>query len=245
VIENCTAETTGGGISMLSDGLVERCVIFANAADDGGGIAVLYGATSIEDCVITWNLAASGGGILVINNPPNRLRGCTISGNFAGDGGGVWAGNRAFLDECIVWNNSALGDGGELELTRDGADIRCCDIDSSGVDLPVDYVQYCIFTDPIFCNPNAGDWTLRSDSPCLPEHSPCGLLIGALGLGCEAPSPTGACCLPDGSCLVAHQADCEGQHGVYQGDGTGCIPNPCKPVPVESTSWGRIKARFR
>jgi hypothetical protein len=43
--------------------------------------------------------------------------------------------------------------------------------------------------DPLFCN--EGDFTLRSDSPCLPGNHPdgadCGQ-IGARGQGCEAPT---------------------------------------------------------
>ena len=51
--------------------------------------------------------------------------------------------------------------------------------------------------DPLFCNPDAGDFTLAADSPCLPGQHPhgddCGL-IGALGQGCasstEVPDPS-------------------------------------------------------
>ncbi len=39
--------------------------------------------------------------------------------------------------------------------------------------------------------------------------------------------PTGACCFPDCSCQVLTQADCESMGGVYYGDGTTCVPNPC------------------
>jgi hypothetical protein len=54
--------------------------------------------------------------------------------------------------------------------------------------------------DPLFCDLDAGDYSLRSDSPCLTDSAGCGL-IGALGVGCDA-------------------------------------------VPVERTTWGRLKARY-
>ena len=42
--------------------------------------------------------------------------------------------------------------------------------------------------DPLFCDPDNGDFTLSSQSPCLPGNHPdgadCGL-IGALGQGCD------------------------------------------------------------
>ena len=243
VVQNCTAEVYGGGIALFSDGLVERCIIELNLGEEGGGIGVTWGGPTIEGCVVTGNLAGEGGGIYTV--PSITIRGCTVSGNYAGTGGGIWIGNRASLAECIVWNNDAFGYGPEMVGSDNGAEINCCDIDSSGVDLPVDYDENCIFTNPLWCNPNAGDWTLRSDSPCLPERSPCGLLIGALGQGCEAPVPEGACCLSDGECLVEEEAECAQQQGIYMGDGSACVPNPCQPVPVESTTWGRIKAGYR
>lgn len=46
-----------------------------------------------------------------------------------------------------------------------------------------------IHVDPLFCGLDLGDWTLRDDSPCLPEHNDCGVLMGALGTGCTV-SPT-------------------------------------------------------
>jgi hypothetical protein len=43
--------------------------------------------------------------------------------------------------------------------------------------------------------------------------------------------PTGACCDPIGSCTVQTEADCGLAGGTYQGDDTGCTPNPC-PQPT-------------
>lgn len=42
----------------------------------------------------------------------------------------------------------------------------------------------------------------------------------------------GACCLPGGTCAVVSPASCLSQGGTYQGDGTGCTPNPCGNQPV-------------
>jgi len=41
--------------------------------------------------------------------------------------------------------------------------------------------------------------------------------------------PVGACCFLDGHCTVMLPADCQGEGGAYQGDGTNCDPNPCIP----------------
>jgi hypothetical protein len=45
---------------------------------------------------------------------------------------------------------------------------------------------------------------------------------------CTPPPPTGACCFVDGSCVVTYATECAGAGGEYQGDDTGCDPNPCE-----------------
>lgn len=49
----------------------------------------------------------------------------------------------------------------------------------------------------------------------------------------EPGPPTGACCLPDGSCLEAvFVQECFARGGVYLGDGTICDPAGCQPMPT-------------
>ena len=40
-------------------------------------------------------------------------------------------------------------------------------------------------------------------------------------------APTGACCLPSGSCVSIPLASCIDQGGVFQGFGEACQPSPC------------------
>lgn len=47
------------------------------------------------------------------------------------------------------------------------------------------------------------------------------------GLTEGPPTPIGACCFDDGTCVVTTQNLCESEGGTYLGDGTSCIPNPC------------------
>jgi hypothetical protein len=43
----------------------------------------------------------------------------------------------------------------------------------------------------------------------------------------------GACCLPDGSCIITTPDCCVQEGGEYQGDFTMCFPDPCSP-PVDT-----------
>jgi hypothetical protein len=252
-ISDCRAFYGGGLALIVFRGDIDGCVVSGNIADDnGGGIWFEMGEAEIRNCVITGNGSQGGAGVCFGGPGPNRLTGCTVTANLDGSrAGGIYAINPLNLERCIVWGNCSYV--GAAEIDCYSADIRCSDIGAAGVNAPhgLVYDENCIFTDPLFCSPRScgwhtlGDWTLDAASPCLASHSPCGELIGALGLGCGAPPPTGACCLADGSCLALTAPQCADQHGSYMGDDTSCGPNLCQPTPIQATTWGQIKASYR
>jgi FtsP/CotA-like multicopper oxidase with cupredoxin domain len=43
------------------------------------------------------------------------------------------------------------------------------------------------------------------------------------------PAGLGACCIPDGSCVLVTSNQCASLGGTFQGVGTSCSPNPCQP----------------
>ncbi len=56
----------------------------------------------------------------------------------------------------------------------------------------------------------------------------------------------GACCLPDGGCVILPEAQCTlDEEGEWQGPGTLCEPDPCSPVPTDGVTWGRVKELYR
>lgn len=108
-----------------------------------------------------------------------------------------------------------------------------------------------------FWNPNAQQFTLPSVAwdcnsvlpPCAGQCQQGRNAIAAAGLGwingcaagmngdwiiravvdCQSASDTGACCLPNGSCVGdISQADCTAQGGTYRGNGTVCDADSCK-----------------
>jgi len=251
---NNHASAGAGLYSLVFDGVLDRCLIYGNQAGDyGGGLCLTLGFCQISNCVITGNWSYEGGGIFYNDGYSPTLVNCTITANLATDGGGIYSMDPVSMERCILWGNCAFLDAKDFWVGA-GADIHCSDVDLTGVDVVfgvVQYDPYCVHADPVFCGPWPcgltvhGDWTLNGDSPCVPEHSPCGQLIGALPQACPWVPPNGACCFPDGTCLVTSGQECEVLQGLYMGDSTLCQPNPCQPVPIESTTWGRIKMGFR
>jgi hypothetical protein len=64
-----------------------------------------------------------------------------------------------------------------------------------------------------------------------PGYNPCNTGPG---------DPTGACCLWDDSCEILTEEECSSEGGLYRGDYSGCLPNPCDRPAIETT-WGVLK----
>lgn len=118
---------------------------------------------------------------------------CTFFGNAATSGGNVSVdcGSNLSVSNCLI---ALSNDGvGLYEDSSSNADISCTDIfgNTGGDWVGAIADQYGlngnICLDPLFCEPDEGDFTLREGSPCLPDHNPdCGL-IGAHPQGCSQP----------------------------------------------------------
>lgn len=152
--------------------------------------------------------AALGGGMACSGDPHPTLTNCTFSHNLASGeapqasfGGGIycsWAGTQVLaLNNVII----AFSHHGEAVACQGGVvpALACCDLygnaggDWVGCVADQQGVDGNISQDPLFCDPGAGDFTLRENSPCAPFSPPnpeCGL-IGAWPVGCA-----GLCFVP-------------------------------------------------
>jgi hypothetical protein len=151
----------------------------------------------IRDCLITGNRDI---GVRAVYTTGLLIEGCTIVGNDgpAGSTGGLqleienqWATVR----RCIIRGNCP----NDVRVTSQGdLTFQCCAIDPSAVtgtgEITYDGPQ--VIADPMLCTvmdcedapTTEGDYHLQPGSPCLPESSPCGELIGALAEGCDVSS---------------------------------------------------------
>lgn len=187
----------GGGIYCEGGAVtVERCFFHRNEARiSGGGLAAWSGGSHVlaRDCVFGENEATyfRGGGVFAYGADIS-LVGCTLVANHSGiDGSAVSSrvGGRVLVKRCIVAYHFG---GAALACDATGrVELSCSDVwknlgdDWAGCG-PGSDVGDNFSEDPLFCDRGAADYTLRSDSPCLPSPSaPCGL-VGALGAGCGA-----------------------------------------------------------
>jgi hypothetical protein len=192
------AEFTAG-IGAGGDGtevLVEDTVVSGNFGVFGVNI-IGYGATAeFADCLVSGNSAIDTSGGFLVEGGTLILRNSTVAANWSpGAGANVyvrWGGD--LIAERTVFYSVLCSD----QIRVDSyARFTCCAIwwaDVSG-DGTVEFVGDQVEEDPLFCDglvcgaapTTEGDYHLQSNSPCLPESSPCGELIGALGVGCEPP----------------------------------------------------------
>jgi hypothetical protein len=91
------------------------------------------------------------------------------------------------ITQSIFWNNGSQPGVTEILFRSGNLRFVCCAVDSAVVrgEGEIDYIGGQVTADPMFCDPDQGDYALRANSPCLPADSPCGGLIGARDLACE------------------------------------------------------------
>jgi len=203
----------GGGIyCSFASPLISHNKIYNNNADVGGGIAcygesspkILYnyihsnvssiggGINCYEDAepeisnnIITGNTALYGGGIWLEDVNIQEFNNNTLSGNFALLGGGIYCtGSTGNINatNTILWSDSAYNEGNEIYLDSGGSiNIEYCNIQNTlwpGTGN--------ISCDPMFCDPDSGDFYLEGHS-CCEGSGEGGVDIGALGVGCITP----------------------------------------------------------
>jgi len=147
--------------------VVQRCVIAGNYGS-GSCIALTASYCELRQCTIVGNESSSGA-VFQFASDVHYDCGCSIAYSIVAFNscqqlaGGI-PGDSAFSNDCVFGN--AWGD------TFPG------DLNSSGV----------VAEDPLFCDMDAGDYTLCSNSPCLAENEPEAVAMGAFpdAAGCPA-----------------------------------------------------------
>ncbi len=211
IIISNRASSKGGGIGcfIVSSPTISNNTISGNSAIEGGGIC--SGTASkpkIINNIISGNLAsgyeARGGGICCWYSSPiisnNTIYGNLVAGLDA-RGSAIYCDDASpTAENCIIaFNLGADVFSGAFDCSGNSEPrLTCCDVygNVSG-GFGADWVR-CIedqadsngnfWADPLFCDTANGDFHIDTLSPCAPESNSCGILIGALDVGCV---PTG------------------------------------------------------
>lgn len=180
----------GGGIFLnASSPTITNCIIRGNKAGWGGGIDIFRSSPSITNCTIEANSAERiGGGIYFYSSSP-IITNCTISGNTAGlYGGGIYSGvSSPSITNCTISQNMAQLEGGgfysyyssstitnsifwgdtpdEISLaTQSEAEVTYSDVKVPDTIYPG---EGNINDDPIFVDPQSGDFHLSAGTACI------------------------------------------------------------------------------
>jgi len=190
VFENCSATLYGGATTSAGGGNIGYydCV-FRNcsAGELGGAYWTDSGNVLFERCVFSGNYAESNGGA-IYGYPPVRILDCTIVDNSTGASDDLTVINVTELRNTIAaFNDTSI----PFDFYGSSWDVTCCDVfgnaggDYIGDLAGLDGINGNISLDPLFCDPDMDDFSLRSDSPCAPENNDCGVLMGAWPVGCS------------------------------------------------------------
>ncbi len=195
VIDN-TGEYIAGGIYIASNFPLEfvECEIVSNTGWKAGGLRMAGNQTTLTDCVIARNDSewSHSGGIWLQSGD---VVGCTIVDNTSAIQGAnvTCLAGTGTLENCIV----AFGAGGDGDgiYAAEGYQptVICCDVygnagDDYGGELTDQTgINGNIMQDPEICGIGFEDYQLFDTSPCLPGGNGCGVLMGALGVGCDSP----------------------------------------------------------
>jgi len=198
-ISGNTASWSGGGIYCEnSNPTISNCIIEENQAEGndpggGGGIYIAGpGQITIMNCAISRNWSQWHGGGIYFRQIIPTISNCTIYGNTTmfGDGSGIFCDpyvSSFTIKNSAVTHNSGVGiyDGGNLAITysdfygNGGLNFQGGDYDPDlGVIVqtntngdPCD-IFYNIFLDPIYVDPDNGDYHLQAGSPCIDAGDP-------------------------------------------------------------------------
>jgi len=183
----------GGAIHCLNIEL-DSCTFYDNECDISyGGAMYIYGGVSkISNCTF-YNNGAPDGGVIYSDGDSTIIENSTFSSNSVIENGIIYCRDSSFILKNSIIAFSTKGEAIFCEGLTD-VSLTCCDIygNEDGDWVGCIAGQYGIngnfSTDPLFCQPDSLDFHLAALSDCLPENNwfNCGVLIGAIGLGCDA-----------------------------------------------------------
>ncbi|PIE75870.1 hypothetical protein CSA17_05225 [bacterium DOLJORAL78_65_58] len=173
---------------------IRGCVFTGNEGRErAGGIGFLGSRAEVSDCFLSANWGYMGAAFFLPDSSQVTISGCTLVGNAnANDRAtiGLNGNSTVSISDCIVTggNHHAFGEYDEGSVSISGCNLWGNGSNYSGPVAGQNGSNGNISADPLFCDPDGGDYTLRADSPCTALNAPNGTRMGNQPVGCAAPS---------------------------------------------------------
>jgi parallel beta-helix repeat protein len=194
---------------------IDSCTFTDNTVSSGGGVFVddppfATGTVTIIDSTFDGNSASGFGGGAFLLGTNTSVIGCTFTNNTATSyyGGGIHVASGATptISNCLFTMNHAGGSGGGLYSHADA---------------------FPTIVDTVFCQNTSQNVVIAG----LATFS--GLNFITDNPDCASVAEFGACCMPDGGCVVTTLASCLAASGTFQGAETTCDEAECpEPEPM-------------
>jgi hypothetical protein len=194
-LEGNRAHCGVGGLGIIESSSVDiQGCTFISHRDEWEGIGALFirdsNYVSISDCLFEDNKGSSSC-FYIYNAYMVTVENCTFAGNggwyYSDEPGGALIHYDSVFPMLISYCIFAFNKIDEiLEEPANITSAWCCIYgNADGDTLTGNYDPSRIaWTDPLFCDMEAGDYTLCANSPCLTGSSGWADLVGAYGLGC-------------------------------------------------------------
>jgi hypothetical protein len=189
------ASLDGSGIRCSSSAInINNCTINENSTNGNGAIACLSSNLSIDHSVVCGNLAYLSGGGLFIQNSNVSIEYCAFRGNGAPSGSAICAYGlepmtirNSIVDannlSAALYLNHAIGvipmiayndfsNNAEGNFTGPSVPGGLGAIFATNLNGDSCDTYNNIFLDPLFLNPDSGDFHLTEDSPCIDAGDP-------------------------------------------------------------------------
>jgi hypothetical protein len=222
--DNIATACCGGGIYIwYSNSIISNVIIRNNSGIQGGGVYFGWFGGHVSNVEITGNTATSSGAIELIRSSFS-MENIIISSNSSDSFGFIkFHESSLILRNSIIWNNSVdymyftdFEDSEASAITITYSNIQggvaAIVTNDNGT---VSWGDGNINDDPLFCDPDNGDFTLGENSPCVGTGQD-GEIMGALGVGCE---PTG--CTDSEACNYNETANIDNGSCEYEIDCSG------------------------